>query len=164
MKTLYLLRHAKSSWDDRSLSDRERPLEARGERDAARMGKRWAHLHRKPELIVSSPAVRALATARLVAAELGCRISKVAVDERLHAATMEGLITVIEALDDRLERVMLVGHNPGLVELAQHFDGGIQRLPTCALALFMFDAGSWAGIGQARPARTIFDSPRHSRR
>lgn len=162
MKTLYLLRHAKSSWDDASLSDRDRPLDARGERDAAKMGKRWSHLHVKPDLIVSSPAARALATAKLVAAGLGCKSRTFAVDERLYAATVDDLINVIEALDDPLERVMLVGHNPGFAELAHHFDSGIEHMPTCALAVFMFQATSWAGIGQARPSRTIFDSPKQS--
>lgn len=162
MKTLYLLRHAKSSRDDPFLPDRERPLETRGERDAAKMGRRWSHRHGKPDLILSSPAARALATARLVAEALGCKNKDIRVDERLYDATVQGLIRVVEALDDTLERVMLVGHNPGLAELAHHFDSGIQHMPTCALAVFMFGARSWAGIGRARPARTNFDSPKKS--
>ena len=147
MKTLYLLRHAKSSWDDTSLPDRERPLEPRGERDAAKMSR-------------SSPAARALATANVVAKGLDYKTKNIAVDDRLYAATVEALLDVIEALDDRLDRVMLVGHNPGFTELAHHFDSKITHMPTCALAEFRFEAESWAGIGQARPLHMIFDSPK----
>jgi phosphohistidine phosphatase len=162
MKTLYLLRHAKSSWDDTSLPDRDRPLEARGERDAAKMSKRWSQQHGKPDLIVSSPAIRALETAKVAAAGLDYKIKNIMVNDRLYAATVDGLITVIETLDDELERVMLVGHNPGFTELAHHFDDGITRMPTCALVEFRFDVKSWSGIGQAKPALTIFDSPKRS--
>lgn len=162
MKTLYLLRHAKSSWDDSSLTDRERPLEPRGERDAEKMSKRWSHVDKKPDLIVSSPAVRAAATAKFFAKALGYEIERVKVDDRLYGADVGTLVAIVEALDDRLKRVMLVGHNPGFAELAHHFDDRISRMPTCALAELRFDAKSWAGIGQARPVRTVFDSPRLS--
>ena len=162
MKTLYLLRHAKSSWDDTSLLDRERPLEDRGERDAAKMSKRWSQQHLKPDLIMSSPAARALATAQVVAQGLEYKTNGIMVNDQLYAATEDTLIAVIEALDDKLDRVMLVGHNPGFTELAHHFDRGITHMPTCALAEFRFEAQSWAGIGQAGPARTNFDLPKRS--
>ena len=162
MKTLYLLRHAKSSWGDTSLPDRERPLERRGERDAVTMSKRWSQLHAKPDLIMSSPAARALATANVVAQGLDYKAKKIAVNDRLYAATADALIAIIEVLDDRLDRVMLVGHNPGFTELAHHFNSEITHMPTCALAEFKFEADSWGGIGQAKPSRTIFDSPKHS--
>lgn len=162
MKTLYLLRHAKSSWDDTSLTDLERPLEPRGERDAAKMSKRWSHLHDKPDLILSSPAVRALATAEIVAHGLAYQTKKITVEERLYAATEDGLIDAIEALDEKLGRVMLVGHNPGFTELAHHFDSHVTHMPTCALAEFRFEVDSWAGIGQARPVHTTLDSPKHA--
>lgn len=160
MKTLYLLRHAKSSWGDAVLPDRDRPLEARGVHDATRMGKRWSKRYRKPDLIVSSPALRAVATARLVAERLDYELDDIVLDGRLYAATADALISLVEGLDDKLERVMLVGHNPGFTELACHFDRAITRMPTCALVELRFDAKSWAGIGQARPAQVTFDSPR----
>lgn len=161
MKTLYLLRHAKSSWDDTSLTDQERPLEPRGERDAAKMSKRWTQLYEKPDLIMSSPAVRALATAKIVAQGLEYKTKKITIEERLYAATEDGLIDVIEALDDKLGLVMLIGHNPGFTELAHHFDSNVTHMPTCALAEFRFEVDSWAGIGQALPVHTTFDSPKH---
>ncbi|HYN62387.1 MAG TPA: histidine phosphatase family protein [Rubrivivax sp.] len=162
MKTLYLLRHAKSSWDDTSWLDRDRPLSARGERDAMRMSKRWSPRHGKPDLILSSPAVRALATAKPIAAGLEYKLKDITVDDRLYAAAVDDLIAVVEALDDKVARVMLVGHNPGFTDLAHHFDSAITHMPACAMAEFRFDAKSWAGIGQARPVHTILDSPKHS--
>lgn len=162
MKTLYLLRHAKSSWDDASLPDRDRPLEARGERDAARMSKRWSQGNKKPDLIMSSPAARSTTTAKVFAHDLDYKTRNIWIDDRLYDATEASLIAVIEALDDKLDRVMLVGHNPGLAELAHHFDSGITHMPTCALAECRFEAMSWVGIGRTRPARTIFDSPKQS--
>lgn len=160
MKTLYLLRHAKSSWDDASLPDRDRPLEARGGRDAAKMSKRWSQRIEKPALIMSSPAARAFETAKVVARGLDYKTKEIAIDERLYAATEVTLLAVIEALDDKLDRVMLVGHNPGFTELAHHFDSSIAHMPTCALVEFRFDARSWGGIGRARPLCTIVESPK----
>jgi phosphohistidine phosphatase len=163
MKTLFLLRHAKSSWDDTSLPDRERPLEPRGERNAAKMSRRWSQRHAKPDLIMSSPAARALATANVVAQGQDYKTKNIAVDDRLYAATVHALLAVIQALDDRLDRVMRVGHNPaGFMELAHHFSSEITHMSTCALAELKFEADSWGGIGQAKPSRTILDLPKRS--
>ncbi len=163
MKTLYLLRHARSSKSDASLADRDRPLDARGEQEAATMAERWSlrwsDPRDKPDLIVSSPAARALATARAVAPGLRYPVADIRLDEQIYDATVGTLISVIESLDNRLDRVMLVGHDPAFTALARHFDGGIIRMPTCALAEFSFDAETWSGIARTRPARTAFDSP-----
>lgn len=161
MKTLYLVRHAKSSRDDAALPDRDRPLEPRGERDATKMGNRWSHQHERPDLILSSPATRALATAQLIAERFNYKVGNIVVDDRLYAATRDTLTAVIEGLGDTLERVMLVGHNPGLTALARHFSSEIAHMPTCALAEFRFDATSWPGIGRTRPTSVAFDSPKH---
>ena len=163
MKTLYLLRHAKSRWDDPALPDRDRPLEARGERDAAKMGKHFLQANRKPDLILSSPATRAMVTAKVIAKSLNYKVSNISIDDRLYAATKASLIAVIETLGDTLDRVMLVGHNPGLAELAHHFDSSVRLMPTCALAEFRFESASWAGLGQVRPVHTAFDSPKNGR-
>jgi phosphohistidine phosphatase len=162
MKTLYLLRHAKSSRDDPALPDRDRPLEARGEHDARKMGKRWSQLLAAPDLIISSPALRALTTARIVAEGLGCKLRKIVVDDRLYDATPVALMAVIEGLEDEVTRVMLVAHNPGLADLARRFDSAIDQMPTCALAEFTFDTRTWSGIGRLRPERSEFDSPKQA--
>lgn len=162
MKTLFLIRHAKSSRDDSTLPDRERPLEARGEREVATMSRRLSQRHEKPDLIISSPAVRALATAKVIAEGLDYKLKGIVIDERLYAATAHALIGVIEGLDDKLKCVMLVGHNPEFTDLARHFSNEIMQMPTCAIADFAFDAKSWSGIGQVTPVKTNFDSPKQS--
>ena len=162
MKMLILVRHAKSSWDDTTLPDRDRPLQARGERDVAKMGQRLARRHVRPALIMSSPAVRALATAKGIAKSLDYEHNAIVVNDRLYAATVDGLIAVIEDLDDTLECVMLIGHNPGFTDLAHHFSSEVSHMPTCAIAEFTFEAKTWTGLGQAKPVRTAFDSPKNS--
>src|SRR5213593_2985207 len=103
MKTLFLVRHAKSSRDDPTLPDRERPLDARGRRDAPRMGKHLAKRDVKPDSIVSSPALRALTTAQLIADEIGYERRHIVVDDRLYASSADDLLVVIRALDKKLE-------------------------------------------------------------
>jgi phosphohistidine phosphatase len=159
MKTLFLIRHAKSSWDDPNLPDRSRPLAARGERDAATMGKRLSQRHVRPDLIVSSPAVRALSTARVIAKALDYKPKAIVVDARLYATTDDVLIAVIEALDVTVDCVVLVGHNPEFTELAHYFSSEITGMPTCAVAEFEFKAKTWKGIGRTRPVSSNFDSP-----
>jgi phosphohistidine phosphatase len=162
MKTLCLLRHAKSNRDDPTLHDRDRPLEARGEHDAEKMGKRWSQRLAAPDLILSSPALRALSTARIVAEGLGCKLKQIVVNESLYDATPAALLAVIEGLDDEVKRVMLVAHNPGLADLARRFDTAIDQMPTCALAEFTFDTRTWSGLGRLKPERSAFDSPKQA--
>ena len=118
MKTLFLIRHAKSSWDDTALPDKDRPLGDRGRRDAPKMGKRLAKRDVKPDLILSSPARRALTTAEIVAKKLDYKLKDIVVDDRLYAGAVHDLLNVIHKVGDKLERVMLFGHNPELTELA----------------------------------------------
>ena len=162
MKTLFLIRHAKSSWDDVSLPDKERPLNDRGRRDAPKMGERLAKRDVKPDLILSSPAVRALSTAEIIAGKLGYRRRDIVVTEQLYAAEVDDLLDVIHQLDDRLERVMLFGHNPELTGLAHRLTGEIAHMPTCAVAEFTFDAKSWSRIDTIEPAEVLLDYPKKS--
>ena len=99
MKTLFLVRHAKSNRDDPSLPDRDRPLDDRGKQDAPKMGKRLAKRGVKPDLLVSSPALRALTTAQLIAEEVGYKRTDIVVDDRLYASSPDDLLAVIRALD-----------------------------------------------------------------
>ena len=129
MKTLFLIRHAKSSWDDTTLPDKDRPLNDRGRRDAPKMGERLAKRNVKPDLILSSPAVRALRTAEIIAKKLDYR-RKIVVNEQLYAVGADDLLDVIHQLGDKVERVMLFGHNPELTELAHRLSGEITHMPT----------------------------------
>ena len=162
MKTLFLIRHAKSSWDNAALPDKERPLNDRGRRDAPKMGERLAKREVKPDLILSSPAVRALSTAEFIAEKLDYRRKDIVVTERLYAAEVDDLLDVIRQLGDELKCVMLFGHNPEFTELAHRLSGEIAHMPTCAIAEFTFDAKSWSGIDTIKPAQILLDYPKKS--
>lgn len=162
MKTLYLVRHAKSGKDDLSLADRDRPLDDRGHREAPKMGKRLAKRDAKPDLILSSPALRALATAELIAEALDYRTKDIEVDDRLYASDVNTLLGVIHKLGDKQDRVMLVGHNPEFSELAHQLASEITDMPTCAVAEFGFDVKSWSQVGRVLPDKVVFDSPKKS--
>jgi phosphohistidine phosphatase len=158
MKTLFLVRHAKSSRDDPSLPDRDRPLDDRGRRDAPKMGKRLAKRDVKPDLLVSSPALRALTTAQLIAEEIGFKRKDIVVDDRLYASSPDALLAVIRALDDKLDRVMLFGHNPEFSELAHRLSREIVDMPTSAVAEFDFDTKAWSDVGEVEPVKAMLDS------
>lgn len=159
MNTLFLVRHAKSSWGDPTLPDRERPLNERGKRDAPQMGKRLADLGVKPDVILSSPARRALKTARMLAVELAYRREDIRVDERLYASDPEVLLQVVRELGEGKKCVLLVGHNPELTELAHRFSRAITHMPTCAVGEFAFAADSWPDAFAGKPARAALHTP-----
>jgi phosphohistidine phosphatase len=160
MKTLVLVRHAKSSWGDPGLDDHERPLNDRGRRNAPEMGRRLAARDIRPDLIVSSTAVRARTTAELIADEIGFGADRVETDERLYAATPDEVLEVIRGLDDDASTVFIVGHNPETASLARRFSDEITEMPTSAVAEFRFDVDSWAKIGDAEPVDVRVDTPR----
>jgi phosphohistidine phosphatase len=162
MKTLFLVRHAKSSRDEVASSDRERPLAERGQHDAPEMGKRLAQRKVHPDLILSSPARRALETAQIIARKLGYKSEDIVIEDRLYPGQMDELLDMIHALDDKLKRVMLFGHNPALVELAYYLSNAITRMPTCAIADFAFKARSWSEIGATTLASVMLDYPKKS--
>ena len=162
MKTLFLVRHAKSSRDDPALADKERPLNDRGMRDAPKMGERLATHDVRPDLILSSPAVRALATAEIIARKLGYKVKDIVVEERLYAAAPDDLLEVVHELGDKPKRVMLFGHNPELTELAHRLSSKVTDMPTCAVAEFSFDTKSWSAVGKQEPAKVTLHRPKQS--
>ena len=162
MKTLFLVRHAKSSRNDAAMPDKDRPLNDRGKRDAPKMGERLAKRDVKPNLILSSPARRALKTAEIIAKKLDYKLKDIVVDNRLYAVEADDLLRVIRGLGDKAERVMLFGHNPELTELAHRLSSKITHMPTCAVAEFTFDAKSWSYIGKGKPSSVTLDYPKQS--
>ena len=134
-----------------------RQPEVRGSR-AERLAKRDV----KPDLILSSPAMRALKTAEIIAKKLDYKRKDIVVDDRLYAVGADELLDVIHKLGDKLERVMLFGHNPELTELAHRLSSEITHMPTCAVAEFTFDAKSWSNIGKVKPAKVALDYPKRS--
>ena len=162
MKTLFLVRHAKSSRDDPALPDKDRPLNDRGKRDAPKMGERLAKRDVTPDLILSSPAKRALKTAKIIAKKLHCKLADIVVDERLYATGADDLLHVIRKLGAKPKTVMLFGHNPELTELAHRLSNEITHLPTCAVAEFTFDAKSWSTTGKNKAAKVVLHTPKRS--
>ena len=143
MKTLLLLRHAKSSWDDGSVPDHDRPLNNRGKKAAPRMGRLLHERGLRPDLILSSTAVRARKTAEAVAKACGYAKPPDLV-ERLYLATAGTLLEVAQtAPDESVGRLMLVGHNPGMEDLVAILAGRLERFPTAALAVFDIAIESW---------------------
>ena len=147
MPLLTLVRHAKSAWDYPELTDFERPLNERGRRDAPRMALRAQGL---PKLtrIVSSPANRALATARVFAEHLGIDFDAIRIEPKLYEASRKTLLDVVTGIDGNPGHVMLFGHNPGFSELA-HTLGHcpFDEMPTCAIVHFKLDVKHWKEMG-----------------
>ena len=150
MKTLFLVRHGQSSWDDVKLADRERPLSDKGKSDAAKMGKRLAESEVALDVIVASPAQRALATAEAIARKLDVKRRNIVQDERLYTGQVDDLLQLIQEMGRDHKRLMLVGHNPLLSELLLCLSGEDTNMPTCAVAVLRFDTKSWARIGKKK--------------
>jgi phosphohistidine phosphatase len=161
MKTLSLLRHAKSSWNDAGLSDKERPLNSRGERDAPMMGRRLNDSPIRPSLIVSSPAVRAWTTAKLIAHEISYPKEFLQRDDRLYLAGVSQLLEVLSEQDPGFNSIMLVGHNPGLTDFANKLVPGItSNVPTCAMVSVQIDSDDWNIRGNPPCELVLYDYPK----
>jgi phosphohistidine phosphatase len=153
MKTVMLLRHAKSSWDDAALPDFQRPLADRGREAAPRMGAYMKAEGLIPDAVLCSGARRAVETWELIAPELGS--SRVHVDDNLYMASPDSVVTWLRKLQPEIGSVLLIGHNPGFEELATRLAGdgrkkAMKRMrkkyPTGALAIIRFEVDSWSGI------------------
>ena len=165
MKTLYLMRHAKSSWSFDDLTDRERPLNDRGRDDAPRMGQALVKRDLHIDLIVSSPAVRALSTAVLVARELDYPHDKIKVEPDIYEADLETLLAVVHALPDEAGSVLLTGHNPTITDVANYLSPSplSAEMPTAGVLCLHFEAAHWAEVKQANAEFYFFDSPKNER-
>jgi len=163
MKTLFLLRHAKSSWKDDNLDDFERPLKKKGLGDAQLMGKLIRQREIGVDLVISSSAERARQTAQLVLMSAGLQV-EVRYDERIYEAGMRRLLTLVSRLDNQANSVMLVGHNPGFEDLLKTLTGEVHSMPTATLAGIEFDVDDWGKI-KARTGRlTLLLTPKELRK
>lgn len=161
MKTLYLVRHAKSSWDDPLLDDFSRPLNARGKRDAPTMGKRLKEKRVLLDLILSSPAERAIATAREIARILSCGEHKIKTLPELYHASPEKIMEVLKQTSDKVDKLMLVGHNPGLTEFIDSLtELDIDNVPTCGIAGFKLNIISWKALEMKEETLLFYDYPK----
>ena len=143
MKTLLILRHAKSSWHNNHLPDHERPLNNRGQYDAPRMGKLMKQEDLVPDLIISSTAKRALMTAEAVALAMDYE-KGVQITRRFYLAPPEAYIKMLQTLDNQINCVLVVGHNPGVGTLVEQLTGVYERMPTATLAQVALSIIQWS--------------------
>ena len=162
-KILYLVRHAKSSWKDASLADRDRPLSERGLNSAPDMGRRLAEQGHKPDLVISSPALRAFSTAKKIAKEADYDSSKIITHESLYFSGTRSMVDMLEGLDDGFDKVMIVGHNPAMTSLLNILcDSSVDNMPTCAVAVISFDTDSWSELSMTDGDLLSYDFPKGS--
>ncbi|RAU84025.1 SixA phosphatase family protein [Pontibacter arcticus] len=162
MKTLYILRHAKSSWDFNELSDHDRPLNKRGRTDAAIMGQELASRDVNPEIIISSTAVRALSTATLISKELGFNPQDILLRERVYGASKEDLLEVVQEVATEVQTVMLVGHNETISEFANSLSPEpLAAMPTAGVIALEFNCDSWYEISRDNARLLFFDFPKN---
>lgn len=161
MKTLTIVRHAKSSWADTSLRDHERPLNKRGFRDAPEMGRRIGEHGIRPSLIVSSPAVRAWSTAKAVAKAISYPYEFLEKEPNLYHASVDRILDVICAQDERCNNLMLVGHNPGFTDFANYLVPGLTgNLPTAAVVSFELETDDWRLYDRPSTKLLVHDWPK----
>ncbi|MBX7054421.1 MAG: histidine phosphatase family protein [Pyrinomonadaceae bacterium] len=145
MKTLYLMRHAKSSWDNAGLADHDRPLNDRGRRDATFMGGIARERAILPEIIVCSTAERARQTEELFCSSAGFD-GVSAVESRIYEASVGRLAEIVSVIGPEFGTAMLIGHNPGMEGLIYYLTGSIEPMPTAAIAVIELRIGKWADI------------------
>jgi phosphohistidine phosphatase len=163
MKRLTLVRHAKSDWSLPDQNDWDRPLNKRGQRDAPEMARRLRSRRLKPDLVLSSPAVRALTTAAVMARELKVPSACVVQDERLYLASPADLLAVVRELGGEAKHVMLFGHNPGLTEFANRLSASehIDNLPTSGTFTAQFHIEAWPDLQWGGGQQVEFDYPKN---
>jgi phosphohistidine phosphatase len=163
MKTLYVVRHAKSSWDAPGLDDFDRPLNERGKKDAPRMGKRLSKKQIRPDLLLSSPAKRAWSTCKRIAEELHYPEKKIVTETNLYHADEEEIFSVIQKVDDKHNTLMIFGHNPGLTDFVNALSEEkieIDIIPTCGIVSFSLKIDSWTKISNGIGEVNFFDYPK----
>ena len=157
MRTLYLLRHAKSSWNDASLRDFDRPLKERGREAAEVVGKRLAKEKLKHPLVICSPAVRTRETAEIILESAKIKADE-RFDERIYEASLRDLLLVVSDIPDDVPVAIMIGHNPGFEELLAYLTGESRHMPTCALAKIKLDG--WENVRAGEGSLEWFTTPK----
>lgn len=161
MKNLILVRHAKSSWDNAGLSDMERPLNKRGKHDAPMMGRILAGKGEKPDLIISSPAKRALSTAKRISVELGYERSSIKINNSLYMADNDDFLRVIGEVKDEVSCLMIFSHNYGITDFVNSITGeSISNIPTCGIVKAELNLDSWSDIINTKGKMIYFEYPK----
>jgi phosphohistidine phosphatase len=158
VKRLYLIRHAKSSKDLVSIKDRDRPLNERGETEVRYMGKRLKMRGITVEAIYSSPAKRALDTAKAIAKKIGYPKKSIKIKEALYYSNIPKLMRIIKRIDDKIDSAMIFGHNPEFLNLINYLvTRKIAEFPTCSIFFICFNVNSWAKIAKKKGKIIFFE-------
>ena len=161
MKKLFIVRHAKSSWSHPELSDFDRPLNKRGKKNAPEMGQRLAARGVLPDTMITSPAKRAAATARRIAEAISFPRSEIQKEPQLYHGSTRNMTQVIKSVDNKINTLMIFGHNPGLTDLTNHLSGSdIYNIPTCGIVEIDFDISSWSDLNEGLGTLVSFDYPK----
>lgn len=161
MKTLYLVRHAKSSWKYPELTDFDRPLNKRGKRDAPEMGRRLKDRDIMPDLMLSSPANRALTTCREIARQIDFPKGSIQTDHGIYHAGTRTLLDITRKTPDSIESLMMFGHNPGFTDFANQLAGtDIFNIPTCGIFACSFDVDHWQDVAEGKGRMVFYDYPK----
>ncbi len=162
MKTLLIVRHAKSSWDLSGQSDEERPLNERGKKEAADMAKRLREKDIKVDALVSSTAKRAKKTAKYFAEVYGFDKKDIHITEALYEAPVAAFYSIVESLKDDFKAVALFSHNPGITQFANSLtDVKIDDMPTCSIFAVSIDIKKWSDFEKATKQFLFFDYPKN---
>ncbi|MCA6073960.1 SixA phosphatase family protein [Fulvivirga sedimenti] len=162
MRSLLIFRHAKSSWDYPNLDDFDRPLNKRGGNDAPEMGARLKKSGYFPDLMISSPAKRAIDTCIAVAEAVGYPKKAIKKDERLYHASSGEILEILKKTDDLWLNVAIFGHNPGLTSFANYLNNtSIYNIPTAGMIMSDLDISSWKNIAFGKGIMRFFDFPKN---
>ena len=161
MKTLFLIRHAKSSWEDASLADHDRPLNPRGLRDAPFMAKMLRAREGQVDHIISSPANRAYTTASYFAEAMEIDLDKIDIQKRIYEAFESDVLSIIRATNDQFQRILVFGHNPTFTGLANQFSTQyIPNVPTCGIVKIEAEIAHWKDFSPQTGKQTAFYFPK----
>ena len=156
MKTLYLVRHAKSSWKE-DVDDHKRPLKDKGRTDGKLVAKKVSKEIEAPQRIVSSDATRALSTAQFFKEALNVDDSDFETNHDLYDFSGQNVMKIIKSLDDKLDTVMIVGHNHAFTSIVNMMGNKyIENVPTCGFVMIQFDDKKWSDITTGKTIKTIF--------
>lgn len=164
MKSVCIIRHAKSSWEDQDLPDVIRPLNKRGKKTSGLVGRYLAQLHEKPDLIISSPATRAYHTAVNIAQILGYRMKNIVIDPIIYFEGEQGIINMLRRLDDKYDHIFIIGHEPTLSDVIETLSGEtVSKFPTTAVFKINLDMTSWKDIYESKGKKVFFTIPKQIR-
>lgn len=162
VRTLYLVRHAKSSHDDPTLEDIDRPLNKRGKSDSKLMGELLYEKGVRIDKLLISPSKRTRSTAKRLAKQLDFDKDSIQIDSTIYRCRTQALLEAIRSVDNQYKSLMVIGHNPSTIQVANHFqkDTIFTEVPTCGIVAIEFQGASWETLGHKEGDFKFFDYPK----